>query len=56
MTEYMRSGLIQPEQAAVIAISGAMLPTAIGEGPVPRVVSAILGVGSLVLDMDRRTH
>ena len=30
---YMESGPIQPGQATVIAISGAMLPTAIGEGP-----------------------
>jgi hypothetical protein len=56
MTEYMKSGLIRPEQAAVIAISGAMLPTAISEGPIPRILKAILGVGNLVFDMDRFTR
>jgi hypothetical protein len=55
MTEYMKAGPIQPGQATVIAISGALLPTAIGEGPVPRILKAILGVGNLVVDIDRRT-
>jgi len=45
----MRAGLIQPGQATIIAISGGRLPTAIGEGPVPRILKAILGVGNLVL-------
>ena len=49
MTDYMRAGLIQPGQATIIAISGGRLPTAIGEGPVPRILKAILGVGNLVL-------
>jgi hypothetical protein len=49
MTEYMRSGLIRPEQAAVIAISGAMLPTAIGEGPIPRILKAISAWATLFL-------
>jgi hypothetical protein len=55
MTEYTKAGPIQPGQAAVIAISGAMLHTAIGEGPVPRILKALLGVGNLVLDIDRQT-
>jgi hypothetical protein len=54
-TEYLKAGLIQPGQATVIAISGAMLPTAIGEGPVPRILKALLGVGNLVLNIDPRT-
>ena len=54
-TEYMKAGLIQPGQATVVAIAGAMLPTAIGEGPVPRILKALLGVGNLVLHMDPRT-
>lgn len=55
MAEYARTGSVQPGQAKVIAISSARLPTAIGEGPVPRILQAILGVGNLVLDIDRRT-
>ena len=55
MTEYMKSGLIQPGQATVIAISAAMLPNAIGEGDVPRILQAILGVGNLVFRVARRT-
>ncbi len=54
-TEYMKAGLIQTGQATVIAISGAMLPTAIGESPVPRILKALLGVGDLVLHLDPRT-
>jgi hypothetical protein len=56
MTEYMKAGLILPGQASVIAISGAMLPNPIGEGPVPRILKAVLGVGNLILDIDRSTH
>jgi hypothetical protein len=55
MTEYKKAGLIQPGQATVIAISGAVLPNPIGEGPVPRILKAMLGVGNLVVDVDRRT-
>lgn len=55
MSEYMKAGVIQPEQATVIAIGGCMLPTAIGEGPVPRIVQAMLAVGNLVLHLDRGT-
>jgi hypothetical protein len=55
MKEYMNSGLIQPGQATVIAISAAMLPNAIGEGDVPRILQAILGVGNLVFRIARRT-
>ena len=55
MAEYARTGLVKSGQAQVIAISGALLPTAIGEGPVPRILQAILGVGNLVLDIAQRT-
>jgi hypothetical protein len=55
MTEYMKAGPVQPGQATVIAISSAMLPTAMSEGPIPRIVKAILGVGNFVVDIDRRT-
>jgi hypothetical protein len=53
MSGYTKTGLIQPGQATVIAIGGSMLPTAIGEGQVPRIVRAILGVGNLVLHLAR---
>ena len=56
MTDYMKAGPIQAGQATVIAISGGALPTAIGEGPVPRILKAILGVGNLMLDIDLRTR
>jgi len=56
MTDYMKAGPIQPGQATVIAISGALLPTAISEAPVPRIVKAILGVGNLTLDIDLSTR
>jgi len=55
MAEYTRTGSVKSGQAKVIAISGALLPTAIGEGPVPRILQAILGVGNLVLDIAQRT-
>ena len=55
MADYRATGSVQPVQAQVIAISGAVLPTAIGEGPVPRILQAILGVGNLVLDVSQRT-
>jgi hypothetical protein len=56
MTKYMKEGPIQPGQATVIAISSAVLPTAIGEGPIPRILKAIVGVGNLVVDIDHRTN
>ena len=56
MAEYRTTGSVQPGQAQVIAISGAVLPTAIGEGPVPRILQAILGVGNFVLDIARGTR
>lgn len=55
MAEYIRTGTVQHGQATVIAISSAVLPTAIGEGPVPRILKAILGVGNLVFDIAHRT-
>jgi len=55
MAEYMKAGLIQPGQATVIAISGTLLPTAIGEGPVSRILKALLGVGNPVFDIERRS-
>jgi hypothetical protein len=55
MKDYIKAGPVQPGQATVIAISSALLPTAVGEGPVPRILRAILGVGNLVVDIDRRT-
>lgn len=51
MAGYMKAGPIQPGQATVIAISGALLPTAIGEGPVPRILKALLGVGNPVFEI-----
>jgi hypothetical protein len=55
MAEYSATGSVQPGQAQVIAISRAVLPTAIGEGPVPRLLQGILGVGNLVLEVSQRT-
>jgi hypothetical protein len=55
MAKYMSDGLIRADQAAVIGISGAILPTAIGEGPIPRILQAALGVGNPVVNIDRRT-
>jgi hypothetical protein len=56
MTKYVNEGPIRSGQATVIAISSALLPTAIGEGPVPRILKAVLGVGNLVVGIDRRTR
>jgi hypothetical protein len=56
MKGYMNTGPIRPTQATVIAISSAMLPNPIGEGPVPRILKATLGVGNLAVDIDRRTR
>jgi len=55
MAQYITTGPIRPGQATVIAISGAMLPTSIGEGPVSRILQTLLGVGNPVFDIDRRT-
>jgi hypothetical protein len=54
MAEYTRTGSLKSGQAKVIAMSGAVLPAAIGEGPVPRILQSILGVGNLVLDIALR--
>jgi hypothetical protein len=56
MKGYMKAGPIQPTHATVIAISGAMLPNPIGEGPVPRILKATLGVGNVVVGIDRLTR
>jgi hypothetical protein len=56
MARYMGEGLIRPGQATVIAINSALLPYAINEVPVPRIVRAILGVGNQVLEIDRSTR
>jgi hypothetical protein len=55
MAKYIREGLIRPDQATVIGVSGAILPNAIGEGPVPRILQAVLGVGNPVVNIARRT-
>lgn len=52
LEEYARAGLVGREQAQVVAISGCLLPGAPNEGPLPRIVQAILGVGHLVLQVD----
>jgi hypothetical protein len=53
--KYITDGLIKPDQATVIAVSGALLPTAIGEALVPRIVQATLGIGNPVLNIVPRT-
>jgi hypothetical protein len=50
---YIQDKIIQQEQAAVIAISGCMLYTQFSEQPIPRIVRAALGVGNLVVDVNR---
>jgi hypothetical protein len=55
MATYIRDGLIRPDQATVIGISSAVLPTAIGEGPIPRILQAVLGVGNPVVNIARQT-
>jgi hypothetical protein len=55
MGKYLTDGLIRPDQATVIGISGAILPNATGEGPIPRILQATLGVGNPVLNIDRNT-
>lgn len=55
MVEYAKAKIIQRGQATVIAIGGCML-TGIGDGIPPRIVRAILGVGSQVLHLDRNTR
>jgi hypothetical protein len=55
MAKYIKDGLIRPDQATVIGISSAMLPNAIGEGPIPRILQAVLGVGYLVVNVARQT-
>jgi hypothetical protein len=52
---YIQDKIIQQEQAAVIAISGCMLYTQFLEQPIPRIVRAALGVGYLVLDVNKST-
>jgi hypothetical protein len=49
---YIDDGLIKSGQGTVIAISGAMLPTAFSDSLPPRVVRALLGVGNIVLDLN----
>jgi hypothetical protein len=55
LKKHIERGYIKAGQSSVIAVSGAMLPYRHGEGPVPFVVRAVLGVGNLVLDFDRAT-
>jgi hypothetical protein len=47
--------IITQGQATVIAVSGMLLYTQHSEQPIPRIVRAALGVGNLVLELDRRT-
>jgi hypothetical protein len=55
MTEYANAMIVRPDQAAVIAIGGCMLGSGIGECIPPRIVRALLGVGSPVLHLDLAT-
>jgi len=50
-SEYIKGGLVKPTQGTVIAISGAMLPTAHSEYPIPRIVRAMLGVGNIGMNI-----
>lgn len=54
--KYISRGYIKAGQAAVIAVSGALLEHRYSELPIPRIVRALCGVGDLVLDLDRTTR
>lgn len=49
---YRDQGTISSTDATVIAISGARLPFRFNEGPIPRIVQAVLGVGALAIEID----
>jgi len=55
LAEHARRGYIKAGQATVIAISGALLPYCWSEPLIPRIVSAVLGVGDLVLEFEPTT-
>jgi hypothetical protein len=52
---YMKRGYIRDGQAAVIAISGALLEFRFSELPIPRLVRALFGVGNPIVELDRET-
>lgn len=56
LKSYVRQGHIGEGEAAVIAISGAMLEHRYSELPVPRIVRALYGVGDLILNIDRTSR
>jgi hypothetical protein len=53
LKHHIQLGYIKDGQAAVIAVSGALLEFRYSELPVPRIVRALFGVGDLVLEIDR---
>jgi hypothetical protein len=52
---HIQLGYIRPGQSTIIAISGAMLPYRYSESLVPRIARSVLGIGDLVLELDRAT-
>jgi hypothetical protein len=52
---YVLDGTIPPGDSIIIAISGARLPFRFTEGPIPNIVRAVCGVGSMVLEFDVAT-
>lgn len=52
---YRRKGWVGADEPFVIAVNGAAVPTARLESTVPRIVRAVLGIGQLVVTIDRRT-
>ena len=49
---YIDNGTIQPGEAAIIAVSAARLPFRFQDYPIPNIVRALYGVGSITLELD----
>ena len=49
---YIEKGIIQRNEAAIIALSAGRLPFRFQEYPIPNVVRALYGVGSITLEID----
>lgn len=53
---YIRGGVINEHDAAVVAVSGMLLDTQFLEQQVPRIARALYGVSDLVIHLDRNTR
>ncbi len=56
LKKHADRGLIKDGQASIIAISGIRLQHSFSELPVPRIVRSVLGLGDLVLEIDRKSN